>query len=133
MCLFHKFSVGRPILRNGERYGDEGKAGDWMRRMGECGSLITPQMLGWLHHPTTFTMHQINQKAKVAFIVGPIGCRPYHYFFPPPPPPSPSPSPSSPSPVTKQTHQYHQYFHDLSIATHISYIAGKLRTLSMIP
>ena len=42
--------------------------------------------------------------------------------------PSPSPSPS----VTKQTHQYHQYFHDLSVAINILYIAGKLRTLSII-
>ena len=49
-------------------------------------------------------------------------------LFPPPPPP-PSPSPSSPSPVTKQTHQY---FHDLSVAINISYIAGKPRTLSII-
>ena len=68
ICLVPFPFVGHPILRNGERYGDEGKAGDWMRRMGECGSLITPQMLGWVH-PTTFTMHQINQKAKVAFIL----------------------------------------------------------------
>ena len=45
-------------------------------------------------------------------------------LFPPGSPP--------PSPVTKQTHQYHQYFHDLSVAINILYIAGKLRTLSII-
>ena len=66
---------------------------------------------------------QGSTKVIVSVFVGPAGCRPYNRFFPP--------SSSSHSVfklmINKQPHSG-----DFSIATHILYIAGKLRTLSII-
>ena len=54
-------------------------------------------------------------------IVGPAGCQPYNRF-------SPSSSSVFKPMINKEPHSG-----DFSIATHILYIAGNLRTLSIIP
>ena len=62
---------------------------------------------------------QGSTKVIVSVFVGPAGCRPYNRFSPP-------------SPVFKPMINKQPHSGDFSIATHILYIAGKLKTLSII-
>ena len=62
-------------------------------------------------------------KAPLSFVITPS----LFLFYGSPLPHVRAPPPLSPPPpsVTKQIHQYHQYFHDLSVAINISLIIGK--------